>query len=271
LLDISSFKIIPGKDISLSKLDPHDITASPWKDKKEAKDESEKLDKKLDELQELMYAEHKHKLLIILQAMDTGGKDGVIRRVFQGVNPAGVRVAHFREPSQEEIDKGFLWRANKQIPGSGEFAIFNRSYYEGVLVERVHKIVPEETWKKRYKEINEFERTLADEGTTILKFYLHISYEEQRKRIEERLGDPTKQWKFNEQDILERKYWSEYITAYEDALNNTSSDFGPWYAIPANHKWFRDIVVASIIVETLEGMRMHYPKLDRDPKLIDLN
>jgi len=264
-MDTSEYRIGPGKPVDLNDWDPDDTSASPWK-KKDAKEESDKLDNKLDQLQEMLYVEHKRSLLIVLQGMDTSGKDGVIRSVFQGVNPSGVRVVHYRQPSEEEKDHGFLWRAYKQIPGKGELTIFNRSHYEGVLVERVHNIVPKEVWQKRYEEINEFEQLVSQEGNTILKFFLHIGFEEQKKRILARIQDPTKEWKFSEDDIRERKFWPEYMKAYQDALTKTSTNSAPWFLIPSNHKWFRDILVASIIVETLESFKMSYPKIPKDLK-----
>jgi PPK2 family polyphosphate:nucleotide phosphotransferase len=260
MLDTSSFRVNPGQKINITGLDPNDTSAADEK-KSESKDEIKELTKKLDGLQEMLYAEHQHKVLIVLQAMDTGGKDGVIRRIFEGVNPSGVRVAHFREPSQEEKDHGFLWRAYKEVPGNGEIVIFNRSHYEGVLVERVHNIVPKDVWEKRYDEINEFEGLLAEEGTTIIKFYLHIDSQEQKKRIQERLDDPSKEWKFSADDLVERKNWDDYMRAYEALLNKTSLDKSPWYIVPSNHKWFRDLLVATVLVETLESFRMKYPKL----------
>ena len=255
----------PGKLVKIKQLDP-DGTASMEEKKSKLKVEIGKLIAKLDSLQEMLYAEHKHKVLLVLQGMDTSGKDGVIRRIFEGVNPAGVRVVHFREPSQEEMDRGFLWRAYRQIPTRGEIVIFNRSHYEGVLVERVHKIVPKEVWKKRYEEIVMFEKQLVDENTTILKFYLHIDSGTQKKRLEERLQDPTKEWKFSEADLLERKFWEEYMEAYEDMLNKTSTKSAQWYAIPSNHRWYRDFLISTIVVEALQKMHLSYPQLSKELK-----
>jgi PPK2 family polyphosphate:nucleotide phosphotransferase len=219
--------------------------------------------RKLDPLQELLYAEHKHSVLIVLQGMDSSGKDGTIRRVFEGVNPEGVRVAHFGKPSVEEADHDYLWRAHKQTPGRGEIVIFNRSHYESVLVERVHKLVPEETWKRRYRQIVDFERTLTEEGTTILKFFLNIDKKEQAKRFQDRLKDPTKHWKFSYLDYNERKFWDEYMRAYEEAIEKTSSSSAPWYIIPSEHAWFRDLVVSQVIVSSLKSLGMKYPKLPK--------
>jgi len=253
------YRVEPRHEVRLSDVNPNDTSGFEGKDEDEQK-ESKKLNEKLRQLQEMLYAEHEQKVLVVLQAMDTGGKDGVINRVFQGVNPQGVRVAHFKEPTPEELDHGFLWREHKQVPGKGDLTIFNRSHYEGVLIERVHKIVPEEVWKNRYRQINDFERLLAEEDVTILKFFLHIDKDEQKKRLQQRLDDPSKRWKFSGEDLPERKFWNQYMEAYEDALNKTSTDFAPWYLIPANHKWYRDLVVSQIIVKAMEKMDLHYPK-----------
>lgn len=229
-------------------------------EKDDAIPEIEKMNAKLESLQELLYAEGKHKLLIILQGMDTSGKDGVIRHVFEGVNPQGVRVACFKVPTPEELSHDYLWRIHKQIPAKGEVVIFNRSHYEDVLVVRVLGLVPPDIWKKRYDQINEFERMLSDEGTTILKFYLHISKEEQRQRLLERLDDPSKHWKFNPGDLETRVQWEEYMNAYEDLLEKTSTQWAPWFIIPADRKWFRDLLIARILVDKLESLDMKYPQ-----------
>jgi PPK2 family polyphosphate:nucleotide phosphotransferase len=215
---------------------------------------------RLEALQELLYAEQKHKVLVVLQAMDTGGKDGTIRHVFEGVNPQGVRVASFKVPTQEEMAHDYLWRVHKQTPGRGKIVIFNRSHYEDVLVVRVHELVPKKVWSKRYDQINAFERTLAEEGTTILKFFLHIDLEEQKQRLQARLDEPNKRWKFSKGDLKERKLWPMYMHAYEDVLSKTSTDWAPWYVIPANRKWYRNMVIATTLIETLEGLNMSYPQ-----------
>jgi PPK2 family polyphosphate:nucleotide phosphotransferase len=251
--------IKPDSKIDLSEWDPSD-TGDFEGGKKEGLAQVEKLNGKLEELQELLYAQHKHKVLVILQGMDTGGKDGAIRRVFDGVNPVGVRVASFKAPTPEELDHDFLWRVHKHVPGSGEIVIFNRSHYEDVLIVRVHDLVPPEVWSKRYDQINEFERILAENGTTILKFYLHIDSDEQKERLQARLDDPTKHWKFHRADLEERKYWPDYIQAYEDMLSKTSTDYAPWTIVPANRKWYRDVVISSVLVKTLEGLKMEYPE-----------
>ena len=256
---MKQYLVKPGKNVELSKWDPND-TGDFKGGKQEGLAEVAKLNSKLDELQELLYAEHKHRVLIVLQAMDTGGKDGVIRHVFEGVNPQGVRVAAFKVPNEEELDRDYLWRVHKVVPGKGEMVIFNRSHYEDVLVVRVHNIVPPEVWRKRYDQINAFERHLAENGTTILKFFLHIDIDEQKERLQARLDDPTKRWKFRLGDLAERKLWSEYMKAYEEALSKTSSDYAPWYIVPANHKWYRDLVISSMLVDTLKNLDMKYPE-----------
>jgi len=256
---MKQFLIKPETKINLSKWDPNDT--GDFKDgKKEGLAAVEKLNAKLDTLQELLFAEHKNKVLVVLQAMDTGGKDGTIRGVFRGVNPAGVRVAGFNVPTPEEIDHDYLWRIHKEVPGRGEMVIFNRSHYEDVLVVRVHNIVPPEVWSKRFDQINEFERSLAENGTTILKFYLHIDLDEQKQRLQARLDDPAKHWKFRLGDLDERKLWPDYMQAYEDVLSKTSTKYAPWYIVPANRKWFRDLVISSVLVDTLEGLKMKFPE-----------
>ena len=260
---MKKFLVKPESKANLEKIDPND-KGNFKGGKEEGLAKLEKLNSKLEALQELLFAEHKHKVLIVLQAMDAGGKDGTIRRVFDSVNPAGVRVAAFKAPTAEELDHDFLWRIHKQVPGKGEMVIFNRSHYEDVLVVRVHNIVPPEVWKKRFDQINEFERTLAENGTTILKFYLHIDMEEQKERLQARLDDPTKRWKFRLGDLEERKLWPQYMEAFEDVLSKTSTEYAPWYIIPANRKWFRDLAISTILVDTLEGLKMKYPESEEN-------
>ena len=256
---MKQYQVKPGSKVNLTEWDPND-TGDFDGGKKDGLASVEKLNGKLEELQELLFAEHKHKVLVVLQAMDTGGKDGVIRRVFDGVNPQGVRVASFKVPTEEERDHDYLWRIHKQTPGNGEIVIFNRSHYEDVLVVRVHELVPAPVWKKRFDQINEFERLLAESGTTILKFFLHIDLDEQKERLQARLDDPTKRWKFRLGDLNERKNWPGYMKAYEDVLGKTSTEYAPWYIVPANRKWYRDLVVSSVLVDALEGLKMEFPE-----------
>ena len=253
------YRIIPGSRVDLNCWDPNDTSAFAG-GKQEAKKTLRALNDRLEALQELLYAEHRHKLLVVLQAMDTGGKDGTIRHVFQGVNPQGVKVSSFKAPSKEELDHDYLWRIHRRTPCMGEIMIFNRSHYEDVLVVRVHNLVPAEVWKRRYGHINDFERMLTNEGTEILKFYLNIGWEEQKERFQARLENQNKQWKFSLGDLEERKLWTEYMRAYEDMLSKTSTEEAPWYIVPANRKWYRNLVVATLLVETMEGLNLSYPE-----------
>jgi PPK2 family polyphosphate:nucleotide phosphotransferase len=253
----SPHTVRPGHKVRLGKI-PADDTGK-FKDKDHARDASEKNLARLTALQQVLYAEGKRSVLVVLQAMDTGGKDGTIRHVFTGVNPAGCSVVSFKVPSADELAHDYLWRIHRATPARGMITIFNRSHYESVLIERVHKLVPEQTWKRRYDHINAFEKLLSDEGTTILKFFLHISKGEQMKRLRARLDDPQKNWKFNEGDLAERKLWGNYQAAYEDALTKCSTDHAPWHIIPADHKWYRNWAIGDTIVRTLERMKLKYP------------
>jgi len=253
-------KVRPGERVRLSRVDP-DSTPGFEGVKDDGRRELSKLTARLEKLQELLYAERKHAVLVVLQGMDSAGKDGTIRRVFTGVNPQGVHVASFKIPTPSERAHDFLWRVHEQTPARGEMVLFNRSHYEDVLVPRVHGLIPKAVWERRYREINEFERTLTEEGTTVLKFFLHISRSEQKRRLEERLADPGKHWKFGEGDLLERQKWSAYQRAYDEALTKTSTSWAPWYVVPSNRKWFRDLFVSERIVDTLEGFHMRYPPL----------
>lgn len=268
-MDFRKYRLKPGSTVRLRDWDPDD--ASRYKPgKKSAEKKLLSLKDRLEHLQEVLYAEHKHKLLIVLQGMDTSGKDSTIRHVFQGVNPQGVSVVRFQQPTPKELDHDYLWRVHPNTPARGEIVIFNRSHYEDVVVVRVHELVPAAVWKKRYQQICDFERMLVDEGTTILKFFLHISHEEQRKRLLERLENPHKRWKFSRTDVEERKLWPQYTRAYEDALEKTSAKWAPWYIVPANRKWYRNLVVSTAIVESLEALKMDFPKVAVDIKPSEL-
>jgi PPK2 family polyphosphate:nucleotide phosphotransferase len=258
-LDFSrKLMVPPDEKIKLAKFDPADTLDYENDHKTEAK--LEKTIKRLDELQDLLYAERKRALLVVLQGMDAAGKDGTVRHVMSGVNPQGCSVTSFKVPNSEELAHDFLWRIHKAVPEKGMIGIFNRSQYEDVLVVRVHNLVPKEVWKARYDEINRFERNLGENEVKILKFFLHISREEQQKRFRERLSDPRKKWKFSKADAAERKRWDDYITAYEAVLSRCSTEYAPWFIIPSDHKWFRNLAISRIIVETLEEFDMHYPK-----------
>ncbi len=216
---------------------------------------------KMEQLQYRMYAENKHSLLIVLQGLDAAGKDGVVRHVLTGMNPAGCVSVNFKEPTKEDLAHDFLWRVHPHVPARGSVALFNRSHYEDVLVVRVHRLAPEKVWSNRYDEINQFERLIATQNNTaILKFFLHISKEEQLERFKKRLDDPDRQWKISDTDYKERDYWSVYTRAFEDVLNKTSTDYAPWFIIPSNHKWFRDLAISQIMVRRIEDMDIQVPK-----------
>jgi PPK2 family polyphosphate:nucleotide phosphotransferase len=254
-------RIAPGTVVDLSSFDPADASAFSG-GKGEAKQRLRTLNKRLEGLQEILYAEAKHKVLIVLQGTDTCGKDGTIRHVFEGVNPQGVKVASFKKPTPEELSHDYLWRVHADTPGVGEITIFNRSHYEDVLVVRVHSLVDESRWSRRYNHINNFEQMLADEGTTILKFFLHISKDEQAGRLRDRLDRPDKQWKFAAGDLAEREHWTDYQQSFEDMLTRTSTEQAPWYVVPANRKWYRNLVVSEVVIAALEGLGMAYPEPD---------
>ena len=266
-MDFSRYRVEPGKSFN--------PTAWPTREgdefgggKKAARKELREIGKRLSELQSRLYAEGKQSLLIVLQGMDTAGKDGTIRHVFSMVNPQGVRVTSFKKPTSEELAHDYLWRVHAHTPARGEIGIFNRSHYEDVLVVRVHNLVPPEVWKKRYDQINAFEKLLADEGTRVVKFFLHISKEEQKERLEARLANPEKHWKFNPADLSERARWDDYTTAYAEAISRTSSDYAPWYAIPGDRKWQRNLIVGQVLLDVLEQMDPQFPQIDFDPEAV---
>lgn len=249
--------IKPGTKVSLKKLDPADTGS--YKDASEVEGLLKKQLDELIELQQLLYAESHRALLIVLQGMDTAGKDGTIRHVMAGMSPLGVQVHAFKAPNDEELAHDFLWRVHHQVPRFGYIGIFNRSHYEDVLIVRVHDLVPRKVWKARYAQINQFEKMLTANGITVLKFFLHISKDEQKERLQERLKDPTRFWKFSLKDVEERRCWSAYRKAYEDVLSKCSTKWAPWHIVPANHKWYRNLVVAQTIVDTLRGLKLEFP------------
>ena len=264
LFDIDRFRVPPGSKLKLSKVDTRATPFWDADDKDEARAKLFELNDRLEALQELLWAHHSERVLVVLQAMDAGGKDGTIRRVFEGVDPSGVRVASFKRPTEPELAHDYLWRAHQHVPGDGELVIFNRSHYEDVLVVRVMDLVPGKRWSRRYRHIVEFERMLAEEGTTIVKIFLHISKEEQRERLQARLDEPSKNWKFESGDLVPRARWDAYQEAFEDAIANTSTDEAPWYVIPADRKWYRNLAVSEILIQTLEGLGMSYPPAPPD-------
>lgn len=260
---IPTHQLEPGKLIQMAELPTSGKPFYPA-GKDTAVMEFKSLREEFIELQRRLYAEGKQKLLIVFQAMDAGGKDGTIRNVLRGVNPQGVRVQSFKVPSKNELAHDFLWRVHHVVPATGMIGLFNRSHYEDVLVVRVHDIVPEAVWRPRYEHINQFEKLLHDTGTKILKFFLHISPEEQAERFQSRLDEPDKHWKFSLEDLEKRKYWGGYMAAYEEMLNQCTTSWAPWYVIPADQKWYRNLVVTQIIVDKLKEMNPQYPTSTED-------
>lgn len=263
VFDTDRFRVEPGADLDLDSIA---TSADDWIDgdrhlaKEEAKAANDATSAELASLQERLHATKAAKVLVVLQGMDTSGKDSTTRRVFGVGSPLGIRVAAFGRPTEEELAHDYLWRVHRQCPADGEIVIFNRSHYEDVLVVRVDELVPKETWEKRYGHIVDFERRLVDEGTVIRKFFLHISKEEQRERLQERIDDPEKHWKFERHDLQVRARWDDYQRAYEDALGRTSTDSAPWYVVPADQKWFRDLVVGTVVADALDGLHMPWPE-----------
>ena len=259
MIDLSPYRILPGTTVDLSDHDPNARTGFDG-GKKEGRKALPELNARLANLQRHLWGESGQSLLIVLQAMDTGGKDGTIRHVFRGVNPQGVHVRGFVQPTHRELARDYLWRAHLQVPEHGAITIFNRSHYEDVLVVRIHDLVPEERWSKRYDHINDWERMLSDEGTTIVKLFLNISKDEQKERLQARLDEPDKNWKFSRGDLDDRAQWDDFQSAYVDVLSKTSTSYAPWFVVPANRKWYRNLVVSSILIETLERMDPQYPE-----------
>lgn len=247
----------PGKKFRLADHDPNEELGLA--EKTEAVERTKQLTERLDHLQQVLYAEHKRSLLIVLQGMDASGKDGTISHVMAGVNPQGCTVTSFKQPSVRESDHDFLWRIHQEVPGRGTIGIFNRSQYEDVLIVRVHNLVPKNIWSERYRQINAFEEILSQNGVVILKFFLNIGKDEQKRRFDSRKTDPDKNWKISDADEAERKFWDDYQAAYEDAIGKCSTKHAPWYVIPANKKWFRNLAISQIIVDTLEDLDLQYP------------
>ncbi len=258
---LDRLRVVPDKKLKLSDFDPASTKGFAG-DKEAGRARLRELNKRLEQLQETLYAEGRHRLLVVLQAMDAGGKDGTIRSVFEGVNPQGVKVTSFKKPTPPELAHDFLWRVHAHTPAVGEIAIWNRSHYEDVIVARVRDLVPAKRWRARYEHIAAFERLLVDEGTVIRKFFLHISKDEQRQRLQERIDDPKKRWKWNADDLDERARWNDYQKAYEDALAATSTADAPWYVIPADRNWYRDLMVSEILVDALESLKIRLPAGD---------
>jgi PPK2 family polyphosphate:nucleotide phosphotransferase len=262
---LEKYLVKPGSKVDLGKIDTDDRDLFKNGGKDESVEAFDKLQEELQHLQKLLYAQNKHRILVVMQAMDTGGKDGCIKHVFSRIDPQGIHVRSFKNPDEEELSRDFLWRVHKKVPRDGELVIFNRSHYEDIIAVKVKKLFPDKVWKQRYRHIVEFERMLAEEGTTIVKIYLHISKDEQKERLESRLVNPDKHWKFNPDDLKDRALWSDFMETYEELLSRTSAENAPWYVVPANRKWYRNLVVARIMVDTLKKLDMKFPEIDWDP------
>jgi len=269
---IKPYCITDGKSFKLKDIDPDDTGEFDKNDKERLKESLDEGIAQLRELQEKLYADDKWGVLLIFQAMDAAGKDGAIKHVFSGINPQGCQVTSFKSPSTEELDHDFLWRCNKNLPERGRFGIFNRSYYEEVLVVRVHPeylgaqklpLSDNNIWKKRFQDITQFEKYLAHNGILVRKFFLHVSKKEQKKRFLERLDKPDKNWKFSQADVKERQHWDEYMDAYEDMIRNTASEYAPWFVVPANNKWYTRAVVGAVVIDALLSLNLEFPKLDK--------
>jgi PPK2 family polyphosphate:nucleotide phosphotransferase len=263
---MKKYRVEPDSTLHFDKYDPDGTGKYKKTDKgkDKARTITSELTAKLQSLQERLYANADRSLLIVLQGMDTSGKDGTIKQVMSGVNPQGCHVATFKAPSRNELAHDFLWRVHSQVPAKGHIGIFNRSHYEDVLITRVHKMISDKVETQRLNQIKEFEELLTENGTTILKFFLHISKDEQKQRLTARIRAPEKRWKFNEGDLEERKLWTDYMTAFEEVLSATSTASAPWYIVPANHKWYRNLVVADRVVDALEGMKLKCPPAPKD-------
>ena len=258
------YRILPGSVVDLSEIDPGEKTAFHQLKKVSSVPVLAEMNRELAELQRLLWSDGSRSVLVVFQAMDTGGKDGTIRKVFSGVNPQGVDVYGFGVPGPHEAAHDYLWRIHLRAPAEGRIGVFNRSHYEDVLVVRVNDLVPERVWSRRYEQIRDFEEMLHDEGTTIVKIMLHISKDEQKQRLQARLDDPSKNYKFNPSDLSSREKWNEYMIAYDDAISLTSTDYAPWYIVPSDRKWYRNLVVSQILIDTIRSMDLAYPISDFD-------
>ncbi|MFN0128354.1 MAG: PPK2 family polyphosphate kinase [Verrucomicrobiales bacterium] len=258
------FLVSPGAKVDLDRWDPNDTSAFSCVNKEDGTIALEAVRLRMRELQARLIAQRRHKVLILFQAMDAGGKDGTVRNVFQGLDPHGLGVVAFKAPTAAELERDFLWRVHARVPGRGEITIWNRSHYEDVVAVRVRKLAPRDIWEKRFEHIVNFERLLADEGTVVLKFFLHIDATEQKARLEGRLKDPSKQWKLQRSDIDDRASWNDFIKAYEEAMSRTSTPHAPWYVVPANKKWYRNLVVATTVRDALDRLKPEFPPLPAD-------
>ena len=262
---LQRYWVKPGSKVDLAKIDPGEKVLFNGADKSEFEVQFRELQDQLQEQQKMLFAQNQHRILVVMQAMDTGGKDGCIKHVFSHIDPQGIHVRSFKKPTEEELSYDFLWRVHKKVPPRGQMVIFNRSHYEDIIAVRVKKLFPDEVWKRRQRHVVDFERMLAEEGTTIVKIFLHISKAEQKQRLESRLQNPVKHWKFNPDDLADRARWDDFMRAYEDVMEKTSTSFAPWYIVPADRKWYRNLCVARIMLDTARKLDMRLPKIDWDP------
>jgi len=265
---LERYWVKPRSRVKLTKIDSGEKALFEGTGKTEFEPQFCKLQDQLQDLQKVLYAQNHHRVLVVLQAMDTGGKDGCIKHVFSHIDPQGIHVHSFKKPSEEELSHDFLWRVHAKVPRRGQLVIFNRSHYEDIIAVRVKNLFPAKVWERRQRHILEFERMLAEEGTTIVKIFLHISKDEQKRRLEARLQNPKKHWKFNPDDLADRLYWDDFMEAYQETIEATSTEFAPWYIVPADRKWYRNLCVARIMLDTLQQLDMKPPDIDWDPESI---
>ncbi len=263
---LERYRVKLGSRVDLSKIDSGEKLLFDGINKQEIEPQFKELQDQLRDLQKILYSQNKHRILVVMQAMDTGGKDGCIKHVFSHIDPQGIHVRSFKKPSEEELSYDFLWRIHSKVPHRGQLVIFNRSHYEDIIAVRVKKIFPDQVWQRRQQHVLDFERMLVEEGTTIVKIFLHISKDEQKRRLEDRLENPEKHWKFNPDDLADRARWDDFMIAYEEVIAKTSTSLAPWYIVPADRKWYRNLCVARIMLDTLKGLDMKLPKVDWDPQ-----
>lgn len=262
---LERYWVKPGSKVDLGKIDSNERELYEGGGKEDSLESFRQLQHVLQEQQKMLYAQGRHRILVVMQAMDTGGKDGCIKHVFSHIDPQGIHVRSFKKPTEEELARDFLWRVHSRVPANGELVIFNRSHYEDIIAVRVKKLFPAEVWKRRQQHVIDFERMLAEEGTTIVKIFLHISKEEQKRRLEARLENPHKHWKFNPDDLADRARWDDFMKAYEDLISKTAAEHAPWFIVPADRKWYRNLCVARIMLDTMKRLDLSLPKIDWDP------
>lgn len=267
---LERYWVRPGSKVDLASIDTSEKVLYQGKGKSEIEPQFDELQLQLQQLQKLLYAENKQRVLLVIQAMDTGGKDGCIKNVFSRIDPAGIHVHSFKKPTEDELAHDFLWRVHNRVPSNGQLVIFNRSHYEDIIAVRVKKLFVDEVWQRRQRHVVEFERMLAEEGTTIVKIFLHISKEEQKSRLEARLENPEKHWKVNPDDLVDRARWNQFMAAYDEVIQETSTEYAPWYIVPSDRKWYRNLCVARIMVDTLKKLNMKYPPITWDPASIKI-